>query len=133
MQRFFKAISILTSLLYFYLFIRLLIFPESLCNDFGVAGNESAYFLARRASMLMMGFSALLFLLRNIPPSVVRQAISFSVGLNMAGFAAMGLFELMRGFVKTSILGVIAIEVLVATIYFSFLISDRRYLMTPSK
>ena len=79
--------------------------------------------------MLMLGFSALLFLLRNMPPSAARQAVSFSVGLNMTGFAIMGLFELIRGFVKTSILGAIAIEVLVAVIYFSFLISDRRRLM----
>lgn len=130
-QKSFKVISLLTSLLYFHLFIKLLFFPESLCNGFGVTGNESAYFLARRASMLMMGFSVLLFLLRNIPPSAVRQAISFSVGLNMTGFAIMGFFELMRGFVKTSILGVIAVEVLIAAIYFTFLLSDRRHLMTP--
>lgn len=83
--------------------------------------------------MLMMGFSALLLLLRNIPPSEARQAISFSVGLNMIGFALTGIFELMRGFVNTSILYVIAVEVLVATIYFSFFISDRRHLMASDR
>jgi hypothetical protein len=62
----------------------------------------------------------------------VRQAISFSIGLNMAGFALSGSFELIRGFVKTSILSVIAIEVLVAAIYFSFLLSDRRHLNQPN-
>jgi preprotein translocase subunit SecD len=40
----------------------------------------------------------------------------------------MSSFELVRGFAEMSILGVIIIEVLVAAIYFSFLISDRRYL-----
>lgn len=122
----FKIMSMLTSALYFYLFIVLLLFPDSLCKDFGIIGNETVYFLARRASMLMLGFSVLLFLCRNTPPSVVRQAVAFSVSLNMAGFAILGSFELIRGFVKTSILGAISIEVLVAAIYFSFLISDRR-------
>ena len=124
----FQVTSVLTSALYFYLFVSLLLFPESLCKDFGIIGNESVYFVARRASMLMLGFSVLLFLLRNMPSSVVRQAVAFSIGLNMAGFASLGVFELIRGFLKSSILSVIFIEVLVATIYFSFLVSDRRYL-----
>lgn len=128
----FKIMSLLTSALYFYLFILLLLFPESICMDFGIVGDESLYFLARRTSMLMLGFSVLLFLLRNMPPSAVRQAVSFSVSLNMAGFVLLGFFELIRGFLKSSILSVIFIEVLVAAIYFSFLVSDRRYLKKPN-
>ncbi len=124
----FKVMSVLTSALYFYLFILSLLFPESLCNDFGITGNESFYFSARRASMLMLGFSVLLFLVRNSPPSIVRQAIAISISLNMVGFALSGSFELIRGFIKTSVLGVIVIEFLIATIYFTFFISDRRYL-----
>jgi len=128
----FKVASVLTSALYFYLFISLLLFPESLCKDFGITGNESVYFLARRASMLMLGFSVLLFLARNVSPSVARQTIAFAIGLNMAGFALLGSFELIRGFVKSSILSVIVIEILVAAIYFSFWVSDRRHLKAPT-
>ena len=124
----FKVMGMVTSALYFYLFISLLLFPESILGDFGIIGNESVYVLARRASMLMLGFCCLLFLSRNTPPSVVRQAISFSIGLNMAGFALMSSFELVRGFAEMSVLCAIVIEVLVATIYFSLLVFDRRYL-----
>ena len=122
----FQVMSVLTSALYFYLFISCLLFPESLCKDFGVMGNESVYFLARRTSTLMLGFAVLLFMVRNSASSELRQAIAFSVGLNMAGFALLGTFELNRGFVKVAILGAIVIEVLVAAIYFSFWASDRR-------
>lgn len=123
----FKVASVLSSALYFYLFISCLLSPESLCEDFGVAGNESVYFLARRTSTLMLGFSVLLFSVRNTPASAVRQAIALSVGLNMVGFALLGTFELIRGFVKTSILGAIIIELLIAVVYFSFWVSDRRH------
>jgi len=115
----FKAASVLTSALYFYLFISLLLFPDSFFNDLGIEGNESLYFLGRRASMLMLGFAALLFLARNTLPSVSRQVIAFSVSLNMAGFALMGTFELVRGFLDKSIFQVIAIE-LTDAVYFSF-------------
>jgi O-antigen/teichoic acid export membrane protein len=81
----------------------------------------------------MLGFSVLLFFVRNTPSSGVRQVITFSVSLNMAGFALMGTFELLRGFVEPSILGAIVIEILVATIYFSFWVSDRRYVKKPMR
>jgi len=122
----FKCMSVLTSLLYFYLFISLLFSPESVCKDFNITGSESIDLLARRVSSLMLGFSALLFLIRNTPPSVVRQAIAFSVGLNMTGFALSGAFGMIHGLLRPSILGVIAIEVFIAVVYFSFCLSDRR-------
>ncbi len=124
----FKVMSVLTSALYFYLFVSLLLFPESFCKDVGIMGGESLYFLARRASTLMLGFSVLLFLVRNTPPSVVRQAIAFSIGVNMAGFALSGSLGLVAGLVNTSIVNAIVIEVLVAAIYFSFGVFDGRHL-----
>jgi hypothetical protein len=124
----FKAFSVLTSALYFYLFVSLLLFPESICEDFGIIDSELIYILARRASTLMLGFSVLLFLIKNAPPSVVRQAVAFSISLNMAGFALMGSFELIRGFAKMSILSAIVVEILVAATYFSFWVSDKRRL-----
>ncbi len=121
----FKVVCVLTSMLYLYLFVSLLLFPESFCRDLGITGSESLYFLARRASALMLGFSVLLFLARNVPPSAARQAIALSVGVNMAAFALLGSFEWIRGFVNKSILSAIVTEVLVAVFYFSFFISDR--------
>lgn len=124
----FKAMSVLTSVLYFYFFIALLLFPESFCKDFGMVWSESLDFFARRASAFMLCISSLLFLARNTPPSIVRQAIAFSVGLNMAGFALSSTTRLINDYASTSILFVIVIEILVAVIYFSFVVSDRRNL-----
>ncbi len=122
---YFKIMSLLVSALYFYLFYLLLLTPQSLCESFGVTCGETAYFIARRASMLMLGFAILAFLLRNTPRSTVRQAIAATIGVNMAGLASLGVYEMVRGFVETSILGIVVIELVIAVTFFSFLITDR--------
>jgi hypothetical protein len=124
----FKVISLLTSGLYFYLFILLLMFPESLYKDVGITGSPGLYFLARRTSALMLGFAVLLFCTRNTLPSVARQAIAISVSINMLGFALSGTYGLICGIVNTSILNAIIIEICVAAAFFLLLISDRRQL-----
>lgn len=124
----FRAVSIMASLLYLYLFAALLLFPESFCGDFGMTWSESLGFFARRASAFMICISVLLFLARNVPRSTARLAISFSVGVNMAGFALSSASRLASGYAKTSVLAVVFIEVLVAAVYFGFWSSDRRHL-----
>jgi hypothetical protein len=128
----FKVTSILTSLLYFYLFISLLFFPESLCKELGITENDASLFFVKRASALMLGFSVLVFLVRNAIPSVIRQAISFSVAVNMFGFAISSIFGLIHGTVGTTFLfGAIA-EIFLTVVFLTFLISDRRLLKKQS-
>jgi hypothetical protein len=121
----FKVVSILTSLLYFYLFISLFFSPAEAAKDFGIPGTESAFFVARRASMLMLGFAVLVFLIRNIPASTIRQAIAFSIGVNMAGFAIMSIWQLASGLGNPSYIVAAFIEVVISVSYFYFCIADR--------
>lgn len=70
----------------------------------------------------------MLFLSRNALPSMTRQAITFSVGLNMAGFALSSVYGLITGFAATSLLVAAVAEIFIAAVYFGFWFSDRNYL-----
>ena len=90
-ERRFQVASVLTAALYAYLFLSMLLDPESMFQDLRLEGSESLFFLVKRASAFMLAFAALLFLARNAARSHLRAAISFSVGLNMGGFAVSSL------------------------------------------
>lgn len=123
-ERRFQVASVLTAALYAYLFVSLLLAPASMLQDLGVEGSASLDFLARRVSALMLAFAALLFLARNASRSPVRAAISFSVGLNMAGFAVSSLSALLSGRADPSVWVVFVIEGVVAVAFFAFCASD---------
>lgn len=119
-QTVYHIVSSLTAALYFYLFVMLLFFPASFLMDIGVETNEPAEFLARRAAMLMLAFSFLAFFSMKLSQPAARQVVTSVISLNMAGFAVMGLFEFGRGFVNAEILTIVAIESLLAVLYFLF-------------
>lgn len=122
----YKTLSAMTAGLCMTLAFLLLFVPEPVFLIFGVAGNESAYFIARRASMFFVGYAAIAFLSRHEPPSTARQSLSFGIGASMAGFAALGLFEFLRGFAGPGIFLPMAVEVFLAFSYFSVWSRDRR-------
>ncbi len=120
----FKIISMFTSLLCLYLFYLLFFTASSFLNDLGVEGTEAAYFISRRAAILMLGISVLMFFARNIPNSQARQAISLSIGVTMLGLALSGGYELNRGFVSSDIIGAIVIESTLCISFFYVCFSD---------
>ncbi|MEW5871190.1 MAG: hypothetical protein AB1894_18105 [Chloroflexota bacterium] len=122
----YQIVSSLTAALYFYLFVMLLFFPASFLRDIGVETNASAEFLARRAAMLMLAFAFLAFFGRKLSQPSAKQVVTAAISLNMAGFAVMGLFEFGRGFVNAEILVIVAIEALLAVLYFLFWLSAWR-------
>ena len=122
----YKTASAMTAGLSIALASFLLLLPEAIFFVFGVAGNESAYFISRRAAMFFVGYAAIAFLSRNEPPSSARRAISLGIGASMAGFAAMGLIELLRGFAGPGILLPMAVEVFLAVSYFSIWSKDKQ-------
>jgi peptidoglycan/LPS O-acetylase OafA/YrhL len=115
----YKTLCILTSLLYFYLFYTLLFNSSGLCADLGLEGNEVVYFLARRASALMLGFGVLLLLARNLKEPKSRAIISTSVAVCMLGLATMSGYEFFRGFVNSGMVPPMIIEL---TLGLAFLI-----------
>lgn len=106
----FKLISLLGSLLYFYLFVSLLVSPAEFFADLNIMLSPDMCFIARRAGMLMLGFSALLFFARNAPLSGARVAIAAAVALNMAGFASTGIHAYSVGLVDEAIFFSISVE-----------------------
>lgn len=122
----YKTLSVITGSLSIALAVFLLFVPEPIFLIFGVTGNESACFMARRASMLFVGYAAVALLSRDEPPSSARQAIAFGMGASMAGFVALGLFELLRGRAGPGILLPMGVELGLALSYFSVWSRGRR-------
>lgn len=122
----FKILCVFTSVLCLCLFCLLFFFPQSFFTDLGIEGTETAYFISRRASMLMLGLSVLTFLARNIAHSKSIQAISLSVCISMTGLAMTGVYELRRGFVSDDILTAIVIELVLSTMFFFIWFSNRQ-------
>ena len=122
----FQVLSMCTSALCFYLFCSLLFAPQSFFADLGIEGTETAYFVGRRASMLMLGFSVLLFLGRNTAHSPARQAIALSICVAMLGLSLTGIYEFARGFVANGILMPIAIELTLAAAYFYVWLTNKQ-------
>lgn len=122
----FRTLNKITSGISTALFLFLLIFPEPIFYLFNVAGNDSAYFISRRAAMLFLGFGAISWLSRNAPPSVARQAISLGIALSMSGLAILGIFEFLRGYAGGGIFLAVSAELFLAVSYFSICLSDKK-------
>ncbi len=108
------------------LFVFLLACPEPIFYLFNVAGNDSAYFISRRAAMLFLGFSVISWLSRNAPPSAARQAISLGIALSMSGLAILGIFEFIRGYAGGGIFLAVSAELFLTVTYFSIWLSDKK-------
>jgi O-antigen/teichoic acid export membrane protein len=119
----FKVLTSFTALLCGYLFYLLCFSPNIFLFDLGVEGSEAAYFISRRAGILMLGISILMFFARNVPHSQARQAIALSIAVTMFGLAIASTYELMRGLVGNAIFGAIVIESILASSFFYLWIS----------
>jgi hypothetical protein len=124
--RTYSVVLCLAACLYFYLFVTLLFASPGFLASIGVPGNESAYFLARRASALMLGFAVLAFLARNLRSAVARRAVAFSIAVNMAGFAVLSIAEFRRGFANSGILTPAVVESLLAAVCFLLWLAARQ-------
>lgn len=118
-MKFFKILSIVTSMLFVYLFSQLLFNSVSFINDLGLQATDTASILCQRTSMFMLGFSVLLFSSKNLPHSIARQNICLATGITMIGLACMGSYEFIKGTVDSSMLIAISLETTLGT---SFLI-----------
>ena len=107
---FYKMLSGFSGILFVYLFLTLLFNSRTFLIDLGLQSNESAMVLARRASMFMLGIVVLMFGSIKLPHSKARQIICFSTAITMFGLSILGVYELVRGTVNSSILTAIIIE-----------------------
>ncbi|MEO9459901.1 MAG: hypothetical protein ABJE63_02095 [Lentilitoribacter sp.] len=74
--------------------------------------------IARRAAMMFMGLSAIIFLSRNAEPSQLRQSLCLGLAIMMAALAIIGIFEFVRGAVGVGIWLAITTEIGFALAYF---------------
>jgi uncharacterized membrane protein len=110
MKSLYKIVSVATSILFIYLFVQLLFMPTSFIKDLGLQPSEAGSVLARRASMFMLGISALMFGTRNLPYSKTRQTICMATGITLFGLSCVGSYEYIKGTVNSSILIAIICE-----------------------
>jgi len=123
---FYKILTSFTAILCCYLFFLLCLFPQSFLSDLGIEASEAAYFISRRAGMLMLGISVLLFFARNVPHSQARQAIALSISVTMFGLIIAGSYEFLRGYVNSAIFGPIVIESILAASFFYIWFSNHK-------
>jgi uncharacterized membrane protein YiaA len=130
---FFKIVSVITAVIFAYLFLTLLLNSETFINDLGLPSSEPASILARRTSIFMLGISILMIGSINLPNSKARQIICLATGITMFGLSCMGTYELIKGTVNTSMLTAIIIE---TTLWVSFGIiffTNRRKTIEPNE
>lgn len=123
----FKKLNLSACGLFTTLGVILFFTPDLIFKLFGVMGNESAFFIARRASMFFLGYAVISYCSRNAQPSIPRQAISLGMALSMLGFSILGIIEFARGFAGGGIFLPITAELFFAFSYFSLWLSDRKY------
>lgn len=114
----YPLVSKLASALCFTLFVCLLLAPALIYWIFGLEGNEVSDLIARRAAMMFMGLSAMIFLSRNAEPSQLRQNLCLGLAIMMAALAVIGIFEFARGVVGVGIWLAITTEIAFAMAYF---------------
>lgn len=122
----FSSLNKITSGLSIALSFFLLVFPEPIFYLFNVAGNDSAYFISRRAAMLFLGFAVISWLSRNAQPSATRQAISLGIAMSMFGLAILGMLEFLRDYAGGGIFMAASAELFLAVSYFSIWLSDKK-------
>lgn len=123
----FKTLSLLTGLLYLWLFYQLLFTPIEMLKSFSLAADPHAVFLAQRISVLMLGFAVLLLLGWKLPPSLARAVIAAAVAVNMAGFAINSFWGAAHGCLTDPAIPVIGgIESFVAVAFGLFALADFR-------
>ena len=121
------CLSLLTGLLYLWLFYQLLFTPVEMLKGFGVAADPHAIYLAKRISVLMLGFAVLLLLGLRLNPSAARAVIAAAVATNMAGFALNSFLGAAHGILTDPAIPLIGgIESFVALSYGFFAIADFR-------
>ena len=121
----YTLLSILTGLLYLWLFVQLLFTPVEMLRSFDVPPDAHMVFLAERISVLMLGFAILALFAVLLPPSRARALIHLSVAVNMGGFAVNSFWGASRGLLTDSAIPVIGcVESAIALAYLYCAVRD---------
>lgn len=122
----FRVLSLITSVIAIIIFISLLFVPAPIFMLFEIDGNESAYFISRRAAMLFLGIAVISYFSRNAQNTDTRQSILLGLTLSMFGLAILGVVEFVRGFAGVGIFLAVGTELFLAVSYGSIWLSSRK-------
>ncbi len=123
-MKLYRIATIGTSLLFIFLFIQLFLTPDAFVEDTGGQATIATSILCRRTSMFMLGLAILLFGVRKLEHSSVRQTICISTAITMTGLACLSSFELARGTVNNSMWTAIIIETISAILFWIVLFKN---------
>lgn len=110
----YRLAATLCSALFALLAVILVAAPALIFWLFALEPSDGADLLSRRAAMLFVGLSLVLFWTKDHPISQTRTALSKAIALSMIGLAGLGVFEWAGGNAGPGISLAIATEILVA-------------------
>jgi hypothetical protein len=96
--------------------------PSLVLQVWALPVDDAGISLGLRVAALCLGWSVILFLARNEPPSRARRAISFGSTAGNIAAAAGGIWSLATGIAGVWILFPVVVELLVAT---AFILAER--------
>lgn len=115
----FKNLMIAGCLLFAVLAVGLVFAPSLFCTLFGLPSDDSALVMARRAGVLMVGFSILTYVLRNLPPTPLRHNVMKGFIVKLLLMAGLGIIELISANVGTGILLAVVTEIAFALAFWT--------------
>ena len=126
-MRFYKILSILTSILLVFLFVQMFFNSGEFMVQLGLQPSESLVIICRRTSIFMIGLSMLTFSVRNLESNKTRQQICFSIAVIMLGLACLGSYEYMKGTLSSSIITAISIETSIGVAFMGIFLKNFRF------
>lgn len=99
----------------------LMLAPSVIYFLFEVEGQESASFIARRASVMFFGVATMTFFAKDVADLSAQHAIALGLGVMMFGLALLGLAEMARGMAGPGILLAVVTELVFAGAYLRLL------------
>lgn len=92
------------------LFVILCFFPASYAPTYGVAADEAAQFITRRASPMFIAVAVVLWAAASAQRSALRDAIAGGVAVTFVAIAATGILAWGQGVASAAILVAAALE-----------------------
>ena len=110
----YQTVALICSIIFTALCLTLLFLPGLIYWLFDLAESPAATVLAKRAGILFLGLSALLFLTRQDAANPTRHSVQSAVALMLGAMAVLGGLEWLRGTVGNGIWVAIVVEVVLA-------------------
>lgn len=121
----FKALCLVTSILFALLFAVCLFQSPSLVRGFGLLPSQATEVLLRRTSLFMAGISFGCLLFRQESRSLAREHFSWMMAFPLLGLAALGTIEWLRGTMSLAVMGAASMELALGVCFLGSALADR--------